>query len=37
MAISSQNERFMERVGLSIIHETAWIASNAKEKVVFFR
>ncbi|KAG2145859.1 heterokaryon incompatibility protein-domain-containing protein [Suillus clintonianus] len=37
MAISSQNEGLMERVGLGIIHEAAWIASNAKEKVVFLR
>ncbi|KAG1749223.1 heterokaryon incompatibility protein-domain-containing protein [Suillus lakei] len=37
MAVSSQNEGLMERVGLGIIHEAAWLASNAKEKVVFLR
>ncbi|KAG2124878.1 heterokaryon incompatibility protein-domain-containing protein [Suillus clintonianus] len=36
MAVS-QNEGLMERVGLGIIHETAWIASDAQEKVVFLR
>ncbi|KAG2125741.1 heterokaryon incompatibility protein-domain-containing protein [Suillus clintonianus] len=36
MAVS-QNEGLMERVGLGIIHETAWIASGAQEKVVFLR
>ncbi|KAG2343263.1 HET-domain-containing protein [Suillus weaverae] len=37
MAISSHNDGLMERVGLGIIHEAAWMASNAKEKVVFLR
>ncbi|KAG2135981.1 heterokaryon incompatibility protein-domain-containing protein [Suillus clintonianus] len=36
MAVS-QNEGLMERVGLGIIHEAAWIASSAQEKVVFLR
>ncbi|KAG1730521.1 heterokaryon incompatibility protein-domain-containing protein [Suillus paluster] len=36
MAVS-ENEGLMERVGLGIIHESAWIASSAQEKVVFLR
>ncbi|KAG0702237.1 hypothetical protein DFH29DRAFT_999481 [Suillus ampliporus] len=36
MAVS-RNEGLMERVGLGIIHEAAWIASSAQEKVVFLR
>jgi hypothetical protein len=36
MAVS-ENEGLMERVGLGVIHEVAWIASKAEEKVVFLR
>ncbi|KAG1825504.1 heterokaryon incompatibility protein-domain-containing protein [Suillus subaureus] len=36
MAVS-QNGGLMERVGLGVIHEAAWIASGAEEKVVFLR
>jgi hypothetical protein len=36
MAVS-QNGCLMERVGLGVIHEAAWIASGAEEKVVFLR
>lgn len=36
MAVS-QNEGVMERVGLDVIHEAAWMASGAEEKVVFLR
>ncbi|KAG1742781.1 heterokaryon incompatibility protein-domain-containing protein [Suillus paluster] len=36
MAVS-QNEGLMERVGLGVIHEAAWIASRPEEKVVFLR
>ncbi|KAG2753386.1 HET-domain-containing protein [Suillus brevipes Sb2] len=36
MAVS-ENEGLMERVGLGVIHEVAWIASRAEEKVVFLR
>ncbi|KAG2070664.1 HET-domain-containing protein [Suillus decipiens] len=36
MAVS-QNEGVMERVGLGVIHEVAWMASGAEEKVVFLR
>ncbi|KAG1738592.1 heterokaryon incompatibility protein-domain-containing protein [Suillus paluster] len=32
-----QNESLMERLGLGVIHEAAWIASRAEEKVVFLR
>ncbi|KAG1782713.1 heterokaryon incompatibility protein-domain-containing protein [Suillus placidus] len=31
------NEGFMERVGLGVIHEVAWIASRPEEKVVYLR
>jgi hypothetical protein len=34
MAVS-QNEGLMERVGLGVIHEAAWIASRPEKKVVF--
>ncbi|KAG1756326.1 heterokaryon incompatibility protein-domain-containing protein [Suillus paluster] len=36
MAVS-QNEGLMERVGLGVIHEAAWIASRPEERVVFLR
>ncbi|KAG1742780.1 heterokaryon incompatibility protein-domain-containing protein [Suillus paluster] len=36
MAVS-QNEGLMERVGLGVIHEAAWITSRPEEKVVFLR
>ncbi|KAG1730502.1 uncharacterized protein EDB91DRAFT_1156722 [Suillus paluster] len=36
MAVS-ESEGLMERVGLGVIHESPWIASGAKEKVVFLR
>ncbi|KAG2036288.1 heterokaryon incompatibility protein-domain-containing protein [Suillus americanus] len=36
MAVS-QDEGFMERVGLGVIHEAAWTASRPEEKVVFLR
>ncbi|KAG2160184.1 heterokaryon incompatibility protein-domain-containing protein [Suillus bovinus] len=32
-----QNEALMERIGLGVIHEAAWIASGAQEKVIFLR
>ncbi|KAG2338559.1 HET-domain-containing protein [Suillus weaverae] len=37
MAIRSQNEGLVERVGLGVIHEVAWVASSPKEKIVFLR
>ncbi|KAG0696281.1 heterokaryon incompatibility protein-domain-containing protein [Suillus ampliporus] len=36
MAVS-QNDGLRERLGLGVIHEAAWIASGAEEKVVFLR
>ncbi|KAG1753265.1 heterokaryon incompatibility protein-domain-containing protein [Suillus lakei] len=36
MAVS-QDEGLMERVGLGVIHEAAWIASKPEEKAVFLR
>ncbi|KAG0694049.1 hypothetical protein DFH29DRAFT_992293 [Suillus ampliporus] len=36
MAVS-QNEGLMERIGLGVIHEAAWITSKLEEKVVFLR
>jgi hypothetical protein len=36
MAVS-QNEGLMERVGLGVIHEAAWIASSPETKIVFLR
>ncbi|KAG2071789.1 HET-domain-containing protein [Suillus decipiens] len=36
MAVS-QDEGLMERVGLGVIHEAAWVASRPEEKVVFLR
>lgn len=36
MAVS-QDEGLMERVGLGVIHEAAWIASKPEKKVVFLR
>lgn len=35
--VVSENGGLMERVGLGVIHEVAWIASRAEEKVVFLR
>ncbi|KAG1776011.1 heterokaryon incompatibility protein-domain-containing protein [Suillus placidus] len=37
MAIRSQNEGLVERVGLGVIHEVVWVASSPKEKIVFLR
>ncbi|KAG1777345.1 heterokaryon incompatibility protein-domain-containing protein, partial [Suillus placidus] len=38
MAVSQNHDgSLMERVGLGVIHEAAWIASGAEEKVVFLR
>ncbi|KAG2089245.1 heterokaryon incompatibility protein-domain-containing protein [Suillus discolor] len=36
MAVS-QDEGLMERVGLGVIHEAAWVASRPEKKVVFLR